>query len=245
MKKRFGLIGNPLSHSFSSSFFTAKFERLGIDAQYQNYPIADIAVLPQLLLQEAPLSGLNVTIPYKTAVIPYLDELDDAAARIGAVNTIRITDGVLKGYNTDVIGFEESLKPLLQPWHNQALVLGTGGASKAVVFVLQQLGIAYTLVSRTGDVPNSIPYEAIDAAVLAQHTLLINTTPVGTFPDVDVAPAIPYAFLTPQHLLYDLVYNPEETLFLKKGKVAGATFKNGYEMLVLQAEAAWRIWNDL
>ncbi len=244
MKKKFGLIGYPLSHSFSSSYFMGKFAALHIDAVYHNYPLPAISDFPELIKREGLLEGLNVTIPYKTAIIPYLQALDETAALIGAVNTIQIRDGVLKGFNTDVTGFKESLQPLLQPQHQRALVLGTGGASKAVVFALQQLHIPYTLVSRLAGLPGMLRYSELTAQVMAEHTLIINTTPLGTFPDVHQAPEIPYQYLTAGHLLYDLVYNPEETLFLKKGKVAGATFKNGYEMLVLQAEAAWRIWNS-
>lgn len=242
--RNFGLIGYPLSHSFSKRYFGEKFKREGIgDCIYENYPLADIADFRELVRALPALEGLNVTIPYKQAVIPLIDGLDPAASEIGAVNTIRFHAGKATGYNTDVIGFERSLTPLLSGQHRAALVLGTGGASRAVTYALRHLGIAYRLVSRKTAGPEILDYGSLDRDILATHTLIINTTPVGTSPDVDHAPAIPYGFLGSGHLLYDLVYNPSETLFLRRGKERGALTKNGYQMLELQAEASWDIWN--
>lgn len=238
--KVYGLIGYPLKHSFSPAYFKEKFAALGIHATYHAYPIPTIHEFPELLKKHPSIAGLNVTIPYKEQVMAYLDGLDAAAEKIGAVNCIAVEDGKLKGYNTDAIGFANSLKPLLQPHHTHALILGTGGASLAVAYVLGSLGITYKKVSRAiGD----ILYADLTPEDIEAHTLIINTTPVGMFPDVNTAPDIPYAAITPKHLLYDLVYNPEETLFLSKGKAQGATIKNGYKMLVLQAEASWDIWS--
>ncbi|MGX5819447.1 shikimate dehydrogenase family protein [Chitinophaga lutea] len=238
----FGLIGYPLSHSFSKGFFAEKFQREHIGGcRYDNYPIPAIDAFPALW-EEPELEGLNVTIPYKQAVMPYLDELSPAAEAIGAVNCIHRKDGKLTGYNTDVIGFGRSISALMQPHHTKALVLGTGGAAKAVKYFLRERGIRYLEVSRkAGD--ECFPYSVIDASVMASHTIIINTTPLGMYPNVDDAPPIPYEFITPQHLLYDLIYNPAETLFMKKGAEHGAVVKNGHEMLILQAEASWEIWN--
>ena len=242
--RRYGLIGYPLTHSFSQRYFTDKFDREGIaDCSYTNYSLREIGELSSVL-RDRELRGLNVTIPYKQQVIPFLHLLSPVVEAIGACNCIRIGDGQLTGYNTDVVGFERSLIPLLRPHHREALVLGTGGASKAVEYVLLKLGISYRLVSRrprqdTGD----LGYEDVDAAVLASATLVINTTPVGMYPKVDECPPLPYAALTPGHYLYDLIYNPERTLFLQKGAAAGAAVENGHEMLILQAEESWRIWN--
>ncbi len=243
--RHFGLIGKSLVHSFSKKFFTEKFEKEQTAADYELFSLSDVSVLRQLIA-ERDLSGLNVTIPFKQAVMPLLDEVDGEAAAIGAVNVVKIartTDGVhLTGYNTDAVGFRRSLVPLLKSWHTSALVLGTGGASRAVVHVLRSLGIAVQSVSRTKTAA-TITYEELDEATFCASTLIVNTTPLGTFPDTDACPAIPYNLLTDKCLLYDLVYNPEQTLFLKKGAERGATTKNGYEMLVLQAEASWEIWN--
>lgn len=236
----YGIIGYPLSHSFSPGYFREKFRQLGIDATYDAFPLAAITGLPALLEQHAGLQGLNVTIPYKQSVMAYLDELDATAEAVGAVNCIRIRDGKLKGFNTDTIGFANSLKPLLGKEHNHALILGTGGAAKAVVYALQQLGITYKLVSRTG---GDLRYEDLNRELIESHQLIINTTPLGMYPAVDQAPDLPYSLLGPGHLLYDLVYNPEETLFLQRGKAQGAVIKNGYDMLIGQAEAGWAIWN--
>ena len=212
---------------------------LGIDAAYEAFPIENISQLPVLLKQYPALQGLNVTIPYKQAVIPYLHELDATARAVGAVNCIRIRDGRLKGFNTDCIGFSVTLQPLLGPGVLQALVLGTGGAAKAVMYALRQLGIPYKTVSRSG---GDLQYDKLSAPLVADHQLVINTTPLGMYPAVADCPALPYEALGPQHILYDLVYNPAETLFLKKGKEQGATVKNGYDMLIAQAEAGWAIW---
>lgn len=241
--KTYGLIGYPLSHSFSKGYFAEKFKKEGIaDCRYENFPIADIAAFPTLFHQEEDLCGLNVTIPYKEVVIPFLDDLSDAAKNIGAVNCIRLEDGKKIGYNTDVIGFSNSLKPLLKAHHTHALVLGTGGAAKAVMYALRELQIPYTVVSRTATA-DAIAYTSLDKKIMEQHTLLINTTPLGMFPNVDAHPPIPYEYIGSQHLLYDLVYNPPVTKFLALGEERGAAVKNGHEMLILQAEAAWAIWN--
>lgn len=243
--RQFGLIGYPLGHSFSKRFFTEKFQSENIDAAYETYPLENIQLFSELI-QKVELSGINVTIPYKEQVIPFLDEMDEAAAEIGAVNVIRFTrlNGKLqlKGYNTDAIGFENSLKPLLKPHHTKALILGTGGASKAIRFVLNKLGIETQYVSRTAS-EGKITYEELSNDIIKEYSVIVNASPLGTFPKVDECPAIPYEFLTANHLLYDVVYNPAETLFLKKGKEKGATGINGEAMLTGQAIAAWEIWN--
>jgi len=240
MTAQYGLIGYPLSHSFSPAYFNAKFAKHGIDARYDTYAIESVSLLSELLQEHPHLKGLNVTIPYKEQVLPLLTDIDVAAREIGAVNCISIQDGKLKGYNTDHMGFAESLQPLLQPQHTHALILGAGGAAKAVMYALRQLGIEYKIVSRTG---GDMQYADLDEEVMNKYKLIINTTPLGMHPAIDAAPEIPYQFIDSNHLLYDLVYNPEETLFLQKGKQQGATIKNGYEMLILQAEASWQIWN--
>ncbi|GEP96302.1 shikimate dehydrogenase family protein [Chitinophaga cymbidii] len=240
----FGLIGFPLSHSFSKGFFTEKFEKEGITGcRYENFPIPDIGQFPLLWKEHPQLEGLNVTIPYKQVVIPFLDELSEAAQAIGAVNCVRLKDGRLKGHNTDVTGFRRSLEPLLKPQHTKALILGAGGAAKAVKFALQQLGITYTEVSRKY-CNGTIGYEAISKEIMDAHPLIINTTPLGMYPNVAEAPPIPYHFINEDHLLYDLVYNPAETQFMQQGAARGAAVKNGHEMLILQAEASWEIWNE-
>lgn len=240
----FGLIGFPLSHSFSKGYFADKFKREGLEYNhYENYPLASIEEFKDLV-ENSGLSGLNVTIPYKEAVIPFLNELDPEAQEIGAVNTIRIEDNWLKGYNTDVYGFVESLKPMLNARENyQALILGTGGASKAVAYGLKKLGIPYLYVSRF-EREGVLSYNELSAHHVAEHELIINTTPLGMFPDIDNAPPIAYGSIGDSHILYDLVYNPAKTLFLEKGEEQGAQIKNGLEMLHLQAEKAWEIWND-
>ena len=239
--RSFGLIGRTLGHSFSQRYFTEKFRQEGIDAEYRNYEMPDASGVSPLIESVPDLVGLNVTIPYKRDVIPLLSSLNDEARAIGAVNVIRIRD--MRGFNTDVVGFRESLRPLLQPHHTRALVLGTGGASLAVKHGLHQLGIETQSVSRTRT-RDTITYSDIDAEVMKSHTIIVNCTPLGTYPNIDECPDIPYHMLTSRHLLFDLVYNPAETLFLRRGREQGATVKNGYEMLVLQAEAAWRIWNE-
>jgi len=244
--KHFGLIGFPLGHSFSKKFFTEKFKQENIDAQYDLYELANLLELENLLT-ETELYGLNVTIPYKEQVIQYLDELDDTAAEIGAVNVIKFIRKVgslsLKGYNSDAIGFENSLAPLLKPYHQKALILGTGGASKAIDYTLRKLGITTTFVSRTAK-PDSLTYDQLNEDILNKNLVIINASPVGTFPHADECPNIPYQFLTDKHLLFDAVYNPAETLFLKKGKEQKAQVLNGEEMLTGQAIAAWKIWNE-
>lgn len=244
--KHFGLIGFPLGHSFSKKYFSAKFESENIDAEYSLYELSEITEFGKLLKQKE-LSGLNVTIPYKEQVIPFLDELDDTAAKIGAVNVIRFIREnerlTLKGYNSDAIGFENSLAPLLKPHHTRALILGTGGASKAIRYILNKLGIETTYVSRSPKA-GQISYKQIDRQLISEHTVIVNASPVGTFPHSDECPDIPYEFLSDRHLLFDVVYNPAETLFLKKGKEQGAACLNGEAMLVGQAVAAWQIWNN-
>jgi shikimate dehydrogenase len=241
--QQYGLIGYPLAHSFSPGYFAEKFLREGINAEYTPFPLPTIQDFPRLLTANPGIRGLNVTIPYKQAVIPYMDDMDDAAKMISAVNCIDIRNGTIKGYNTDVTGFEQSLKPLLQQQHTNALILGTGGASLAVKYVLGKLGIAFKTISRKrGDSVWS--YDDISAEIIAGHTLIINTTPLGMHPHPDAYPHLPYKAINSSHLLYDLIYNPAETQFLSLGKAQGATIKNGLEMLHLQAEASWHIWNS-
>jgi len=240
---KYGLIGFPLGHSFSRGFFTEKFAREGIDAEYVNFEIPDASMLLDVIRDNPELRGLNVTLPHKQAVIPLLDELSDEAKEIGAVNVIRVRDGKLKGFNSDIIGFTESIKPLLQPWHKKALVLGTGGASKAICIGLKRLGIEWTYVSRTPR-EGMLTYSDLTAEVMQQYMVIVNCSPVGMFPKTGEAPNIPYELLTPKHLLYDLVYNPEETLFMQKGRAQDAIVKNGLEMLHLQAIASWEFWHS-
>ncbi len=242
--RTFGLIGYPLGHSFSKKYFTEKFEREGITGNaYELYPLEQIGQLEDLLVAHPGLAGLNVTIPYKEQVIPYLDSMSPVVKEIGACNCIRIEEGRLIGHNTDVIGFSKSLLPKLKPHHKQALILGTGGSSKAVTYVLNELGISFSQVSRT-PAEGMIGYEEIDQSMLESHTLLINTTPVGMYPDIEKAPALPYQFIGAEHYLFDLVYNPERTMFLQQGALRGAAVENGADMLVIQAEASWEIWNS-
>ena len=243
---KFGLIGYPLGHSFSKNYFNEKFANEDIDAVYMNFEIPSINDLPQVIAENPELKGLNVTIPYKEKVISYLDELDKDAREIGAINVIKVirqkdSDPKLVGYNSDVIGFTKSIEPLLEPHHKKALILGTGGASKAVFHGLKQLGVEGTFVSRH-ERPNMFTYEELTAEVMDEYSVIVNTTPVGMYPHTDECPDIPYQYLTPNHLLYDLLYNPDVTLFKIKGEEKGATTKNGLEMLLLQAFAAWDIW---
>ncbi len=245
---QYGLIGYPLGHSFSVGYFNEKFKAEHIDAEYLNFEIPSIDRFMEVVEEHPNLCGLNVTIPYKQQVIPFLDELDKTAAAIGAVNVIkviRLPKGKVKlvGYNSDVIGFCQSIEPLLTAHHTHALVLGTGGASKAVTYGLKSLGLQPVYVSRTKR-ENILCYNDLSPEVMAQYSVIVNTSPVGMYPKVDQCPDIPYNLLTPNHLLYDLIYNPDETLFLKKGKAHGAVTKNGLEMLLLQAFAAWNIWNE-
>jgi len=240
--RQFGLIGKTLSHSFSKQYFEQKFEKEGItDASYSLFELTEIGEFTALV-KEHQLSGLNVTIPYKEAILPYLDEIDEEAKAIGAVNAIQFTKSGLKGYNTDVIGFRNSIKPFLENIHTRALILGTGGAAKAVAYVLENLGIKITYVSRNPNAENELSYADINSFVMKHHLLIVNTTPIGTFPNITEAPELPYEYLTEQHFLYDLVYNPSETQFLKHAKVAGAISVNGEQMLKIQAEEAWKIW---
>lgn len=245
--RKFGLIGYPLGHSFSPGYFTEKFKKEGIDAQYDGYAIPEAVEAKSLLESDKELVGLNVTIPHKQAVMPILDELDDTAEKIGAVNVIKVSrDGDklhLKGFNSDCIGFERSFVKKLQPNHKKALVLGTGGAAKAVYYTLNKLGIEFKKVSRQGG-EDKISYDELKQIDLKEYPVIINCTPLGMAPKVDVAADLNYDQLDETCYLYDLVYNPLETLFLKNGKAQGAAICNGLEMLHLQAEAAWEIWND-
>lgn len=246
-KRLFGLIGYPLSHSFSKRYFTEKFAKAGItDAHYELFPLQSVEELPGLLEAYPNIVGLNVTIPYKQAVLPYLDSLDESAAAVGAVNTIRRSSSGLIGYNTDVVGFEADLLSFLQkagaePDGLQALVLGTGGAAKAVAYVLGKLGIGYTYVSRSAEA-GQLAYEALSADVLRRCRLIINTTPLGMAPETERSPNLPYEALMSEHLLYDLVYNPAQTQFMQRGQAQGASTANGLGMLHGQAEKAWEIW---
>ncbi len=245
--RTFGLIGFPLTSSFSKQYFADKFKQENItDCKYELHPIPQAREILDLIEADPLLCGLNVTIPHKVSVLPYLSELDDASEKIGAVNCISIDQSgekpYLKGHNTDVYGFEESLKPLLKPHHTKALIFGDGGAAKAVKYVLNQLNIPFISVVRNAQ-PDAVLYSSVTKEVLQEYTILVNTTPLGMFPNVDSFPPIPYQHLNEQHLAYDLVYNPEETQFLAKSKEQGATIKNGLEMLHLQAERSWDIWN--
>ena len=246
--KKYGLIGYPLTHSFSKRFFTEKFETENIDSSYENFEIDTIEKFPGIIKNNPEVIGLNVTIPYKEQVIPFLNDINDSAREIGAVNTVKITrseSGVhLKGFNTDTYGFENSLKPLLKDYHKKALILGTGGASKALKYVLTKLGIEYISASIEELKENEIRYEEIDEQMMKERLLIINATPLGTYPKVDTYPDIPYEFITEKHLLFDLVYNPEFTRFMAKGKAEGATVKNGYDMLLGQALKSYEIWNS-
>jgi shikimate dehydrogenase len=246
--RQYGLIGFPLSHSFSKRFFTQYFADHSIDAEYLNFEISEIAMLPAIIIEHPNLVGFNVTIPYKEAVIPYLDSCEAKAAAIQAVNTVKIdrTGGKisLKGFNTDLIGFRNSILPLLKSHHKKALVLGTGGASKAIVATLNDLSISTQLVSREAKAGVSISYRQLTKAIMQECTVVVNTTPLGTYPKTETFPEIPYEFLTGKHLLFDLVYNPAITQFLQKGADHGAATKNGSDMLELQALAAWRIWTE-
>jgi shikimate dehydrogenase len=247
--KVYGLIGYPLNHSFSKKSFSNIFYKKNIkNVIYREFPIKSIEQLPKLFENYPDIYGLSITAPYKETIIPFLYKLDDTACRVGAVNSVKIfrehnKELKLFGYNTDVYGFEKTLKPLLKPEHNKALILGTGGASKAIIFVLNKLGINYTLVSRNPVNSKQISYKSIDKSVINSHYLIINATPVGMFPNNNQAPDIAYQYITNKHILYDLIYNPKETMFLRAGKLNGATTKNGLSMLYLQAEKSWEIWN--
>lgn len=245
--KKYGLIGYPLGHSFSRNFFNEKFASEAIDAEYVNFEIPSIGEFPHIIEENPNLQGLNVTIPYKQQVIPYLDELNEDARQIGAVNVIKVIRPEkgkvrLVGYNSDVVGFSGSIEPLLESYHRKALILGTGGASKAVLHGLRKLGLETMYVSRSKQ-PGMLTYEELTPEVMADYKVIVNCSPVGMYPHVEECPQIPYELLTPEHLLFDLIYNPDVTLFMKKGQAQGATVKNGLEMLLLQAIGAWEIWN--
>jgi shikimate dehydrogenase len=244
MIRKFGLIGFPLEHSFSKQYFEEKFAKKGIeDAQYDLYALKNIDNLPALLLEHGDVLGLNVTIPHKHDVMRFCDSVDDVAKAVGAVNCLKIAEGKIAGYNTDVIGFEKSLVPLLKPHHTHALILGSGGGSRAVQYVLSKLGISYKVISRS-DGNNHLRYDTMNRDIFATRHLIINTTPLGMFPQIDKKPTIPYHLITNRHLLYDLIYNPNQTQFLSEGKSRGAAIKNGLQMLKIQAEESWRIWNE-
>ena len=242
----FGLLGRDISYSFSRGYFSKKFTQLNLENHnYVNFDLPRIEDFPSILEDNEGVRGINVTIPYKEEVMPYLDKIDKTAKEIGAVNTIKITKrGNLKGYNSDVVGFEKSIKPLLKKHHKKALILGTGGASKAIAYALKRNGIKYKFVSRNPEGKKQISYDDLSQKIIEDYTVIVNSTPLGTSPDIDKCPAIPYQFLTSKHLLYDLIYNPEVSKFLSNGKEKGAIIKNGYEMLELQAEESWRIWNS-
>jgi shikimate dehydrogenase len=240
----FGLIGYPLSHSFSKKYFTKKFEQEGLtDCRYELFPIASINELPEILMNHPKLEGLNVTVPYKRQVLPFLHSSKNIPEGIDACNCIHIKEGKLFGFNTDIIGFEKSFTPLLKPHHKKVLVLGNGGAAAAVLFVLKKLFIDCIVVSRELHDNSSLTYNDIDEQLMNEYNIIINTTPLGMSPNENSYPPIPYQFISQDHLLYDLVYNPAKTLFLQKGKEHGAAIKNGEEMLNLQAGESWKIWN--
>lgn len=258
MTVKYGLLGHPLGHSFSKKFHNERFQRLGIDSIYENYDLDDVQDLIPILISSSDLQGLNVTIPYKQAIIPFLDEIDPLAKRIGAVNVVKIKHiteedplyGItkvkglfLKGYNSDFIGFTDSIKPMLSEVNKKAFILGTGGASKAIFVALQELGIESTFVSRTKK-ENCYTYDELNKEILDQYTVIVNCSPVGMFPHVDECPAIPYECLTEDHVCFDAVYNPEVTMFMKRAKEYGAKVKCGYEMLVGQAIASYDIWTN-
>jgi shikimate dehydrogenase len=245
--KQLGLIGYPLSHSFSKKYFDEKFQKLGLtDFSFSVFSTENINQFSALLSEHKNLIGLSVTIPHKETVIPFLNELDEVAKEIGAVNCIKISNGKLKGYNTDALGFKQSLRPFLDVNHTKALVFGTGGAAKAVAYVLKKLNIDVWFVTRkkNTDLPNSLTYQELNEEIVSACKLLVNTTPVGMHPNINECPTLPYQAITPQHLVYDLTYNPAETLFLQKAKQQGALISNGYNMLCFQADEAWRIWTE-
>lgn len=244
MTEQYGLIGRKLGHSFSEKFFSEKFRDEHIDAAYRNFELESIDRLGDVLEQNPNLRGFNVTIPYKQEIIPYLSEIEEVAGGIGAVNCVKIVAGKLYGYNTDVYGFRRSLLDFLAGSRPDALVLGTGGAAKAVEYVLRELGVEYRNVSRKGR-EGVLTYDDLrrDPRIVTSHELIVNTTPLGMYPAIDAAPEIPYDAITPRHYLFDLIYNPERTLFMARGEARGARTRNGYDMLVGQAERSWDIWN--
>ncbi len=244
--KVYGIIGYPLGHSFSKKYFTNKFFQEGIaDCSYETFPISSIDTLKSILEQNRNLCGLNITIPHKQLILSLLDDTSNLPLGLNACNCIKIESGKLIGYNTDVIAFENTLFPLLKNEHKKAIILGNGGAAEAVKFVLRKLNIDFIIISRKLHGDSDLTYADLSESIIKENLLIINTTPLGTFPNIDGCAAIPYTYLTPKHILYDLVYNPAKTLFLQKGEEQGAAIKNGYEMLVLQAEESWRIWNEL
>lgn len=248
--KTYGLIGYRLGHSFSQKFFTQKFASENLqEHEYVNFELDRIEEFPEIFERGMNICGLNCTIPYKQQIMRFLDEIDPEAAQIGAVNTIKISGEngrpMLKGFNTDLYGFEHSIRPMLGEKHRKALILGTGGASKAVKYLFDRMGIGYlSATTKAERAEKEIGYDELTEALMQEYLIVVNATPLGTFPKVDTCPDIPYRHITPDHVLYDLVYNPEETLFLKKGKLQGARTKNGLEMLHLQAIRAWEIWNS-
>ena len=239
----YGLVGNSLAHSFSKSYFTNKFKQLNLNAHYKNFEIDTVEEIKSIF-KTPHLKGLNVTIPFKQSVIPFIDEIDDVANEVGAVNTIQIIDGKTKGFNTDVFGFKQMIKPFFKSHHHRAIILGTGGASKAVAYVLEELGCDPIFISRCPKGENQFKYEDVNQIMMNACPIIVNTTPIGTFPNVNDMPNIPVEYLTPKNLVIDLIYNPSETLLLKKAKQKGAWTLNGLTMLHQQAEKAWKIWNN-
>ncbi|WP_417876676.1 shikimate dehydrogenase family protein [Winogradskyella sediminis] len=243
-KYKYGLVGKDISYSFSRGYFKDKFASENLPNSYVNFDLQSIEELTKIINKTSNLKGLNVTIPYKEQVIPLLDKLNKKAKNIGAVNTIRLTKKKkLVGYNTDYYGFKNSIKPHLKSYHKNALILGTGGASKAIAYALKKLNIKYDFVSRTQKENVSFLYSELDRNIISKYTIIINCTPIGTFPNVNECPNIPYDAITKKHILYDLIYNPEQTKFLQCGALKGATTINGLKMLKLQAEKSWEIWN--
>ena len=244
---KYGIIGYPLGHSFSPGFFNEKFRNEGIDAVYERYELSQIDLLPEIIASNPELCGLNVTIPYKQQIMQYLDELSEEAREIGAVNVVKVTHNGknvhLKGFNSDVIGFSRSIEPLLEKHHKKALILGTGGAAQAIDYGLKQLGLETIKVSRY-ERPDTIQYDKITPGVIKEYKVIINCTPIGMYPNTEECPNLPYEAMDSQHLLYDLIYNPDTTLFMKKGMERGAVVKNGLEMLLLQAYASWEFWHE-
>lgn len=244
---KYGIIGYPLGHSFSPGFFNEKFRNEGINAVYERYELSQIDLLPEIIASNPELCGLNVTIPYKQQIMQYLDELSEEAREIGAVNVVKVTHNGknvhLKGFNSDVIGFSRSIEPLLEKHHKKALILGTGGAAQAIDYGLKQLGLETIKVSRY-ERPDTIQYDKITPDVIKEYKVIINCTPIGMYPNTEECPNLPYEAMDSQHLLYDLIYNPDTTLFMKKGMERGAVVKNGLEMLLLQAYASWEFWHE-
>lgn len=242
--RHFGLLGKNISYSFSAGYFTEKFKQLGLDNHsYVNFDLQNIVEIKNVLAEDKDIIGFNITIPYKEAIIPFLTEIDPKAKEIGAVNTVKVTKNGLKGYNTDVYGFYKSIEPYIKSYHKKALILGTGGASKAVKHALIDLGLEIQFVSRTAS-ENKLSYDMLTKEIIEQHQVIVNCSPIGTFPNTEAKPAIPYEFLTEKHLVFDLIYNPPQTAFMKYAKANGATSVNGSKMLELQAEKAWGIWNE-